>query len=194
MAGINILDKHIPIEFVAGSGASEDDLDQDALLSGAEEMAALINSLDWPPHYRDAFRGMKKIIFFEGKVTVNGYVMDRPNCDEDDAIFYWEANEFMKNMDADVHANTFFHDCWHVVQFKAAGNQFAYTLTEQLRREVDAITHQIGVAYMLGCSAAEIKHLEDFRADQRLIYARLEEGVERTQLAAHRPGEMQRSG
>jgi hypothetical protein len=192
MAGIEILEKKIPVEFVAGEGAVEGDLDHDTLLSGANEMAELINGIDWPPHYRDAFRGMKKIVFFEGKVKVDGYLMDRPNCDQDDAIFYWEANEFMRNTDADVRANTFFHDCWHVVQFKLAGNQYAYTLADQLRREVDAISHQIGVAYMLGCSEREIRHLEDFRADQRKIAARLDEGV--GQLAAHQPGDMSRQG
>ena len=192
MAGIEILEKKIPVEFVAGAGAVEGDLDHDTLLSGANEMAELINGIDWPPHYRDAFRGMKKIVFFEGKVKVDGYLMDRPNCDQDDAIFYWEANEFMRNTDADVRANTFFHDCWHVVQFKLAGNQYAYTLADQLRREVDAISHQIGVAYMRGCSEREIRHLEDFRADQRKIAARLDEGV--GQLAAHQPGDMSRQG
>jgi len=188
MTAIDILGKDVPIEFEIGGGAVAADLDRPALLAGSQAMAVLINSVDWPPHYRDAFRGMTKIIFFAGKVMVDGHLMDRPCCDQDDAIFYWEAEEFFRNMDADVHANTFFHDCWHVVQFKAAGNQYAYTLMDQVGREVDAINHQIGVAYMLGCSRSEIKFLEDFRDNQRLIIARLDEGVNR--LMGHRPGEM----
>lgn len=192
MVGIRILEKNVPIEFVVGSGGREEDLDREALLAGAEKMAELINSKDWPPHYHDAFREMNKIVFFEGKVMVNGHLMDRPNCDEDDAIFYWEANEFMANTDADVRANTYFHDCWHVVQYKRAGNQFAFTLARQLDREVDAISHQIGVAYTLGCDDREIKHLVDFRANQWAIIDRLRSGV--NQLAGHRPGEMSGPG
>lgn len=192
MPSIDILGKQVPIDFVIGEGAAAGALDEEKLLSGATEMAALIKAKDWPPHYRDAFRGMTRIVFFEGKVVVDGHLMDRPCCDQDDAIFYWEANEFQKNPDADVRANTYFHDCWHVVQFKQAGNKYAYTRADQVAREVDAITHQIGVAHMLGCSDHEIRHLEDFRADQRRIAERLDEGV--NQLAAHRPGEMSRQG
>ena len=192
MAAIDILGKDIPIEFETGAGAVPADLDQPTLLDGARAMAALINSVDWPPNYRDCFRGMKKIIFFAGKVMVDGHLMDRPCCDQDDAIFYWEAEEFLRNMDADVHASTFFHDCWHVVQFKAAGNQYAYTLIDQVGREVDAINHQIVAAHFLGCSAHEIKFLEDFRDNQRLIIARLDEGVNR--LMGHKPGEMTAQG
>lgn len=188
MAEIEILGKTLAVDFVLGEGAAADALDEDALLAGARDMAALINSKDWPPHFRDAFREMVRIVFFEGKVEVNGHLMDRPCCDEDDAVFYWEANEFLLNSDADVRANTFFHDCWHVVQFKLAGRQFAYTEEERLRREVDAITHQIGVAHTLGCNADEIGHLEAFRGDQQRIAARLDEGV--GQIAPHRAGGM----
>ena len=188
MASIDILGKGVPIDFEVGEGAVAADLDRPRLIADAEEMAALINGIDWPPHYRDAFRGMKKIVFFAGKVVVDNHLMDRPCCDQDDAIFYWEAEEFFRNTDADVHANTFFHDCWHLVQYKAAGNQYAYKLVDQVNREVDAINHQIGVAHLVGCSTSEIKFLEDFRDDQRLIVARLDEGV--NQLAPHKPGEI----
>ena len=190
MASIDILGKNVPIEFEVGDGAVPGDLDRPRLSASAETMAELINRTDWPSTYRDAFRSMNQIIFFAGQVMVNGYRMDRPCCDQDDAIFYWEAEEFLKNMDDDVHANTFFHDCWHVVQYKAHGNQYAYTLVDQVEREVDAITHQIGVAHTLGCSPSEIKFLEDFRGDQRLIIARLEDGVNR--LVPHLPGAMAR--
>jgi hypothetical protein len=188
MASIDILGKDVPIGFEIGLGATAADLDRTKLVEGAEEMVTLINGISWPPHYRDAFRGMKKIIFFAGKVMVDGHLMDRPCCDQDDAIFYWEAEEFFRNPDADVRGNTYFHDCWHLVQFKAAGNQYAYTLIDQVSREVDAINHQIGVAHLLGCSRSEIKFLEDFRDDQRLIVARLDEGV--NQLAPHTPGQI----
>lgn len=188
MASIDILGKDLPIEFEIGEGASAADLDQPRLISGAGEMANLINGISWPPHYRDAFLGMKKIVFFAGKVLVDNILMDRPCCDQDDAVFYWEAEEFFRNTDADVHANTFFHDCWHLVQYKAAGNKYAYTLVDQVNREVDAITHQITVAHLLGCSEAEVSYLQNFASDQRAIITRLAEGV--NQLAPHRPGEM----
>jgi len=186
MASIDILGKDVPIEFEVGEGATAADLDQPRLLAGAADMASLINSKVWSEEQRDAFLGMNKIVFFAGKVVVDDNLMDRPCCDQGDAIFYWEAEEFFRNMDADVHANTFFHDCWHVVQFKRAGNKYAYTQADQVEREVDAITQQIAVARVLGCSQAEIQYLEDFRANQGLIVARLDEGV--SQLAPHKPG------
>lgn len=188
MASIDILGKDVPILFEIGEGASEADLDTDRLLAGAEEMAALIDSKAWLPHQSDAFRQMNKIVFFAGKVMVDNNLMDRPCCDQDDAVFYWEAEEFFRNTDADVHANTFFHDCWHVVQFKAAGNRYAYTERDKVDREVDAITHQIEVARTLGCSPSEIQFLLDFQANQGAIIARLDEGV--NQLAPHKPGQM----
>jgi hypothetical protein len=186
MDSINILGKDVPIEFEIGQGATAADLDRPQLLAGAADMATLINGIDWAPQNADAFRGMKKIVFFAGKVIVDGNLMDRPCCDQDDAVFYWEAEEFFRNTDADVHANTFFHDCWHLVQFKAAGNRYAYTEADKVGREVDAINHQIEVARALGCSPPEIHYLEDFRDDQTRIVARLDEGV--NQLAPHKAG------
>jgi hypothetical protein len=177
MAAIEILGKETAVDFVVGDGAATDSLDEAGLLAGAEAMAALIDSRDWPQAYADAFRGMTKIVFFAGKVMVDRYLMDRPCCDQDDAVFYWEAEEFMRNTDADVRANTFFHDCWHVVQFRRAGNRFAQGQVEQVAREVDAIEQQIAVARTLGCDDREIGFLEDFRDDQRRIVARLDEGV-----------------
>lgn len=188
MPAIDILGRPIPIDFIVGEGATAAGLDEPALLAGAHEMAALINSKAWPQNYRDAFRGMTKIVFFAGKVEVDGFLMDRPCCDQDEATFYWEAEEFMRNTDADVRANTFFHDCWHVVQFKEAGSEYARTQTEQVLREVDAIEHQIEVAEILGCDRDEIGHLKEFKNDQNLIIARLDEGVD--QIAPHSPGAM----
>ncbi len=176
MPRVNILDRKITVSFLTGKGAVRS-LDKDELLRGAEEMAALIERIDWPERYRGTFRGMKKIVFFEGSVKVNGYWMDRPCCDEDDAVFYWKAEEFMRNTDADVRANTFFHDCWHVVQFKESGNRFARGQDEQVEREVDATGHQIEVAKLLGCEPREISHLERFMSDNAIIVARLKEGV-----------------
>ena len=186
MASIDILGTLIPIEFMIGEDAKRT-LDQPKLIAGAKQMAALINSRIWTEEQRNAFTGIKKIVFFEGKVVVNGHVMDRPCCDEDDAIFYWEAEEFERNPDADVHANTFFHDCWHVVQFKRAGNKFAQGQEEQVEREVDAINEQLKVARILGNSPHEVEHLRKFRDNHPGILARLKEGVG-SQVAAHKPG------
>ena len=191
MPTIDILGEPVEIEFLVGEGATEADLDRYTLLAGVEEMAALVNSKaeEWSPEYRGAFCGIGKIVFFAGQVMNGDYLMDRPFCDLDDAQFWWEAEEFMRNTNADVRANTFFHDCWHVVQFKAGG--YAYEEHEQVWREVDAIDHQIAVARTLGCDADEIGHLENFQGDQQLIIARLDEGVE--QLARHRAGALGRN-
>src|SRR4029079_11515817 len=97
--------------------------------------------------------------FFAGQVMVNGYPMDRPCCDQDDAVFYWEAEEFMRNTDADVRANTFFHDCWHVVQFRRDG--YATEEPEQVAREVDAIEQQIAVGRTLEWDARGIAFVVD---------------------------------
>lgn len=187
MASIQVLDKTIPIEFKMGEGAQRP-LDEAGLVAGAERMAALINEKrsQWTAEQKDAFEGIKKIVFFEGKVMVDGHLMDRPCCDQDDAIFYWEANEFERNTDADVRANTFFHDCWHVVQFRTRGG-FAGDQREQVAREVDAIEKQIQVARTLGNDEREIQFLVDFKNDQQGIIDRLEEGVE-SAFAAHKPG------
>ena len=183
---LRILDVDTPIEFLVGRNATRE-MDEAALLQGAREMAALINGVAWPPEYRAAFEGMRKIVFFAGQVEVNGFLLDRPGCDEDDATFYWEAEEFMRNTDADVRANTFFHDCWHVVQFKRSGNQFARGQEERVSREVDAINQQIEVARLLGCDAREIAFLEEFRDSQPRIEARLAEGVETRMRHAGEP-------
>ena len=186
MASINVLGKDIQIEFMVGQDPKRP-LIEAPLIAGAQQMAALINSRIWTEEQRNAFTGINKIVFFEGKVVVNGHVMDRPCCDEDDAIFYWEAEEFERNTDADVRANTFFHDCWHVVQFKRAGNKFAHGQEEQVEREVDAINEQLKVAEILGNSPHEVEHLRKFRDDHPGIVARLKEGVG-SQVAAHKPG------
>jgi hypothetical protein len=182
---VKILSREVDVEFKVGLNAALA-MDQAALTAGLDQMVALINSVAWPAQYAAAFEGMKKIVFFEGQVQVNTWLVDRPCCDEDDAVFYWEANEFMANTDADVHANTFFHDCWHVVQFKRNGNRYAKDEAERVAREVDAIEHQIEVARLLGCDEREIRFLEDFRDSQTRIIARLDEGVNGRML--HQPG------
>jgi len=185
MASIQILGKTVPLEFLVGREAQRP-LNEAALTAGAQEMAALINSKNWSAAQAAAFKGINKIVFFEGKVMINGHEMDRPACDEDDAIFYWEAEEFERNSDTDVRANTFFHDCWHVVQFRDRGG-FAMTRQEQVAREVDAINRQIEVAEVLGNDDREIQFLRDFRDDQERIKARLDEGVGEN-VAPHKPG------
>ena len=181
---INILGKTVAISFADGQAIDEDE--RERVLQGIDRMAGLINAIDWPADYADAYRRMNGIVFFDQPVEVNGYVMDRPCCDEDDAVFYWEIEEFLAYEDPDVHASTFFHDNWHVVQFAAAGNRYASGEDERLAREVDAVRHQIGVAHMLGCSDHEIGHLVTFSQDHARILARLDEGVDG--FAFHRPG------
>jgi hypothetical protein len=176
MASIDILGKSVPIEFEIGEDARIE-MDRGQLMADAEAMASLIGEKGpWRPEYAEAFQVMNRIVFFEGKVMVNGYEMDRPCCDQDDAVFYWESSEFNANRDADVHANTFFHDCWHVIQFRADG--YPRDEAEQSEREVDAISHQVEVARQLGCSDAEIAHLTRFAADPAAIETRIREGVQ----------------
>jgi len=183
MASIDILGRNIPVEFMTGS-EPQLVMDEAAILEKLGEMAALIDSKAWPDQYADAFRIMNKIVFFEGMIEVDGHEVERPGCDQDDAVFYWEAVEFMANTDADVRANTFFHDCWHVVQFKRIGD-FARTPDDQVAREIDAIDRQIAVAQKLGCDEREIQFLRDFRADQDRIVARLAEGVGHRAIPDH---------
>ncbi len=187
MASIDILGKQVPIEFVVGKDATIQ-MDEDQLQTDAEAMAQLINDkAPWREEYAEAFRAMNKIVFFEGKVIVNTFEMDRPCCDQDDAIFYWESSEFNLNRDADVHANTFFHDCWHVIQFNAAG--FPKDKAEEVEREIDAISHQVIVAGQLGNSQAEIDHLTKFAGNREDIERRLAEGVQFDRFQApHRTG------
>jgi hypothetical protein len=153
-------------------------MDETEILAKLGEMAALINSKAWSDSYADAFRIMNKIVFFEGTIVVDGHEIERPGCDQDDAIFYWRAKEFTDNLQNDVHGNTFFHDCWHVVQFRAAGD-YARGEEEQVAREVDAIDQQIAVGENLGNDQNELDYLRGFRADQQRIKDRLREGIDK---------------
>lgn len=177
MPTVQILGNDKGVAFATGSGAVAAHRRQ-PLLHGLAAVAQLIDGTPgWTAAERAAFAAMRKIVFFEGSVTVNNFVMSRPGCDERAATFYWEVEEFMANTDADVRANTFFHDCCHVVQFKARG--FAHQEDERVAREVDATLQQIEVARKLGCSPHEIQHLERFVGDHPTIVARLREGVKR---------------
>jgi hypothetical protein len=84
----------------------------------------------------------------------------------------------MANTDADVRANTFFHDCWHVIQFRRDGG-FAQTDEIRVAREVDAISRQIEAARKLGCVDREVAHLQKYLDEHVLIVARLAEGIDR---------------
>jgi hypothetical protein len=187
MASIDILGKQVPIEFIVGKDAAIQ-MNEGQLFADAKAMGDLINAKGpWKAEYADAFKAMNRIVFFEGKVMVNGYEMDRPCCDQDDAVFYWESSEFNLNRDADVHANTFFHDCWHVIQYRGSGYPQP---GQEAEREIDAISHQVIVAAQLGCSDLEINHLKNFAGNPAAVEARLAEGVKFPPEFAppHRPG------
>ena len=175
MASIRILGKDIKVEFKRGKGAPAAIVEA-PILKDARDMAALINSKPWPAKLAAAFTGMKKIVFFNGEVKVNGHMMSRPGVDEKKATFFWEVDEFVRD-DADGHANTLFHDSWHVVQFKRAGNKHAVKIDERVAREVDAVDRQIEAARILGSAASDIAFLKAFRDDPETIRARLLEGV-----------------
>ena len=169
---INLLGKNIRIEF-----AERDQPRRADILADLDIMAALINRTILPSEYERAYRLLNQIVFFSGSVEVNTHQMSRSCCDEDDGIFYWEVDEeFLLNRDADVHGHTLFHDCWHIVQFQRDGD-FAREEHVRIAREVEAINHQIKVAQLLGCDQREIGFLRNFRDDQGLILARLEQGV-----------------
>lgn len=175
MAIIRILGNDIDLEFRQGEGA-EAPPDQAAAIAGLNAMAALINSKAWPEELAQAYTGLEKIVFFNGSVVVNTHVMSRPGIDERAATFYWEEAEFNDN-DSDGHANTLFHDGWHVVQFKAAGDRHAFEIEDRIDREVDATRQQIKAARLLGSSEHDIADLEDYSNDRNRIRARLLEGV-----------------
>ena len=175
MDSVTILGRTIPVEYLVGAGGAA--LDQAALFAGLQKAVAKIASVkDWTSNEREALSAMNKIVFFSGEIVVNTWKLTRPGCDEDDAIFYWEAAEFMANTDADVRANTFFHDCWHVIQFRRDGG-FAQTDEIRVLREVDAINRQIEAARKLGCEHREIAHLQKYLDEHPLIVARLAEGI-----------------
>lgn len=177
MDRVTILGVERPVDYMVGAGGAM--LDAPALLDGLKAAAALIDSVpNWSADEREALLAMRKIVFFSGEIEVNTWKLTRPGCDEDDAIFYWEAVEFMANTDADVRANTFFHDCWHVIQFRREGG-FARTDEIRVDREVDAIGRQIAAARKLGCEEREIAHLQRYLDDHPMIVARLAEGIDR---------------
>jgi hypothetical protein len=177
MPTVQLLDAVIPVDFMIGQDATIA-MDEEVLLGQLGEMAALVNTITWPPEYKEAFEVMHKIVFFEGKIEVNGWLVDRPCCDEDDAVFYWESSEFTRNTEVGARANTLFHDCWHVLQFRAAGNRFAVDDNDRVEREIDAIKHQIEVARLLDCSASDMAFLAKFGSDQQAIKTRLAEGID----------------
>lgn len=176
MASIVILDSEKPVEFIDTD--PDESFNQPALMAGLQAMADLIDATHWTDAQRDAFRGMKKIVFFLGSVKVGTYELTRPGCDEPNAVFYWEVGEFLANTDPGVHANIFFHDCWHVVQYKAKG--FPKSEDERVAREVDALDRQIEVAVAMNCYPEDIQFLKDFAADSHAIRQRLAFGVSDT--------------
>jgi len=176
MPQVTILDKVVPVEFLIGE-APPFVMDQPALIRGLEDVAHLINTTAWEKEQSDTFNALKKIVFFEGIIEVNGHRLDRPCCDEDDQIFYWEANEFMANTDSKVRAHTLFHDCFHIIQYWRK-RTFANGEKERIDREVEAIDRQIEVAQRLGAHQTYITFLEDFKNDQDRLSRRLAEGVQ----------------
>lgn len=175
MPDLVILDKLVPVDFLVGQNP-QFDLDETALTEGLEEVVHLINATAWTEEQRATFNALDRIVFFEGVIEVNGYLLDRPGCDEDDKIFYWEGNEFMANQDPKVRAHTLFHDCFHVVQYWR-NETFARTEPERVAREVEAIERQIEVAERLQAHPSYITFLAAFRDDQDRLKKRLIEGV-----------------
>ena len=175
MTSVTILGKEIQLEF---RDDCSDAATVDSTVAALAKMVGLINGVAWDESQSAAFRMMDRIVFFRDGVTVNGWRSTRPCCDEAKATFYWSVGEFQQNSDADVHGNTFFHDCWHVVQYRNAGDAYPGDDDERVAREVDAIDHQIEVARRLGCDARKISYLRGFRDSPSRIIARLAEGIQ----------------
>lgn len=175
MDGVRILGKDIKLEFKRGKD-SPGPIAEAPIRAELNAMAALINGKAWPAELAQAYTVLKKIVFFNGRVKVNGALVGRPGIDEKKATFYWEIAEFVAD-DADGHANTLFHDGWHVVQYKRAGNKRATRLKDRVDREVDATDRQIEAARILGSSADDIAFLVGYRDDRPRIEARLGEDV-----------------
>ncbi len=175
MASIKILGNDIKVKFKRGKGAPAA-IVEPPIMAAARDMAALINSKTWPAALASAYTELKAIIFFNGAVKINGHMMSRPGIDEKKATFFWEVAEFEAD-DADGHANTLFHDGWHVVQYKRAGNKRATKIDDRVAREVDAVDRQIEAARILGSAPSDIAFLQGFRDDPATIRLRLLEGV-----------------
>jgi hypothetical protein len=172
---ITILDQDVPVEFQDNDPAKP--LPRADLLQRLTQMAGAIDAKKdlWTPAQRGAFTGMNRIVIFRGLVDVGGVEMGRPGCDLPNKVFYWQADEFLQVDDAGVRANTFFHDCWHVVQYGKGG--YPKTTEEGVDREVDAVDRQIEVAQVLACYDADLKFLADYEHDRPAIRARLDQGI-----------------
>ena len=155
------------------------------LAAALAEMANRIDAVDWRPDQAEALRSMRRIVLFEPRVQANGWRISRSGCDEADGVFYWRLAEFVAHPDPAVHANIFFHDCWHVVQHRRDGG-YAWDPAEQVRRELEALERQIEAARMLGCEAGKVLFLEAFRDSPARIAARLRQGVRRARKRPRR--------
>jgi hypothetical protein len=172
---ITILDHDVQVEFQGNDPARP--LDPPDLLRRLTAMADAINAKTslWTDAQRKAFTGITRIVLFRGLVEVGGVAMGRPGCDLPNAIFYWQADEFLQVDHAGVRANTFFHDCWHLVQYAKSG--YPRTVEEGVDREVDAVDRQIEVARVLECYDADLEFLTDYEHDRPAIRARLDQGI-----------------
>ena len=171
---ITVLGKQVPCLF-------DSSITDQAKLHGAAsdvvEMANRINAATWSDAQRQAFLGTDRIVFFE-KVTWHGAAMTRPFMDQEAATFYWEIDEFLTDgIDGPRRPTFFFHDCWHLAQYRAKGGP-AKDLKDEVDREVDATDRQIECATVLGCDKPFLDYLTAYRNDRGAIETRIGAGYE----------------
>ena len=174
MQPISILGQAVEVELRIAPGRAPV-MAAPALSAALAEMARRIDAVGWRPDQADALRGMRRIVLFEPRVQFKGWRITRSGCDEADGVFYWRLAEFAAHPDPAVHANIFFHDCWHVVQHRRDG--YAWDAAKQAEREFEALERQIEAARMLGCEAGKVLFLEAFRDSPARIADRLRQGV-----------------
>ena len=171
---ITVLGKQLPCLF-------DSSITDQAKLHGAAsdvvEMANRINAGQWSQAQTNAFLGTDRIVFFE-TVMWHGAAMTRPFMDQEAATFYWEIDEFLTDgVDGPRRPTFFFHDCWHLAQYRKLGGP-AKNLTDEVDREVDATDRQIECATVLGCDQPFLDYLTAYRNDRAAIEARIGAGYE----------------
>jgi len=144
----------------------------------AQAMGAVINShaAMYGPSEAAAFQALNAITLFSGSINFNDEQMSRSFTDQKTGTFYWLDTEIALYLSAPVMACYFFHDCWHMVQFKQDDGPAA-TLSDEINREVDAVARQVVVGGKLGVPQYVLDFLTKYGNDRAAIATRIGQGV-----------------
>ena len=145
MNTVPILGVDIPYDFVVGDDPGDEIMDEADLGRAVAEMAREFAGVAWRADIAAALREMKAIRFFVGAVPYRDAMLTRPFTDQDNAIFYWHAREFLLDVDPRTRASYFFHDCWHMAQFLARGGPSVDQSARILHLPVKPVTLRLGI-------------------------------------------------